>query len=336
MASIERKQLQSHLFPSGIPKLWCPTITHFSGAATPDATRIEDHLRRIAPHIKGILVPGSTGEGWQMSDQDVRNLLAIVLPLAQQLGIRALLGVLKTDVEQMLATLDSLQHVSDHPAVAGFTVCPPKGAHLSQAEIGDGLRKLLKRGQPTALYQLPQLTGNEMSPETVAALATEFPNFFLFKDTSGADRVALSGLDLGGVFLVRGSEQAGYAQWQRAGGGPYDGFLLSTTNAFAPELHHLLQLLEAGRTEEATQLSKELERLVTGAFEIVKDVPHGNAFANANKLLEHVRTFGAASLQQPPPMLYSGVRLPVELIVRVQELLASSTLPSARCPKTPA
>ena len=326
MRNLERKQLQKRLFPTGIPRLWCPTITHFSAVATPDAVRIEDHLRRISPHVKGILVPGSTGEGWQMSDDDIRNLLVIVLPLAQQLGIRVLIGVLKTDVDQMLATLEALEQLSEHPAVAGFTICPPKGENLSQAEIGEGLRKILKRGQATALYQLPQVTGNEMSPETVAALAADFPNFFLFKDTSGADRVVLSGLDLAGVFLVRGSEQSGYAQWPRAAGGPYDGFLLSTANAFAPELSYMLRLLDAGEQEEATQLSIELKRLVTGAFEIVTGVPDGNAFANANKLLEHVRTFGAASRQQPPPMLYNGIRLPVELIVRVQELLATSEL----------
>lgn len=326
MSSFERKQLQLRLFPEGIPKLWCPTITHFSAAAKPDAARIEDHLRRIAPFVKGILVPGSTGEGWQMSDRDIRNLLDIVLPLSQQLGIRVLIGVLKTDVDQMLEALDALRLHGEHPAVAGFTVCPPRGEELSQAEIRQGLRRILERGQPTALYQLPQVTGNEMAPETVATLAAEFPNFFLFKDTSGADRVALANVDLSGVFLVRGSEQTGYAQWPRSAGGPYDGFLLSTANAFAPALNQMLQLLNAGKKEEAIKLSADLEQLVTGAFEIVKNVEHGNAFANANKLLEHVRTFGTFSLQQPAPMLYNGVRLPVELVQRVQELLDGSAL----------
>ncbi len=329
MQNSDRNTLQLRLFPDGIPKLWCPTITHFAAARVPDARLIEEHLRHIAPYAKGILVPGSTGEGWQMSDDDIGHLLDIVLPLAHELDIRVLIGVLKTDVDQMLATLDTLQPQSQHPAVAGFTVCPPKGANLSQAEISNGLRQVLKRGQPTALYQLPQVTGNEMLPATVALLAEEFSNFFLFKDTSGVDHVALSGLDLSGVFLVRGSEQAGYAQWPRAAGGPYDGFLLSTANAFAPELHRLLQLLEVGELARARQISSELQRLVEGAFAIVQNVSDGNAFANANKLLAHVRKIGAASCDQPPPMLYSGVRLPVELVARVQALLATSNLPLA-------
>jgi dihydrodipicolinate synthase/N-acetylneuraminate lyase len=283
MSLTERKQLQHRLFSDGIPQLWCPTITHFAAAATPNAASIHDHLRRLAPYVKGILVPGSTGEGWQMSDSDIRNLLDIVLPLANELHIHVLIGVLKTDVTQMLATLDLLHDLLQHPAVAGFTVCPPKGDQLSQSEIKDSLRRILQRGYPTALYQLPQVTLNEMSPETVASLADEFPNFYLFKDTSGADRVALSGIDLSGVFLVRGSEQSGYAQWPREAGGPYDGFLLSTANAFAPELSHMLRLLQSGQADEAKKLSADIQRVVSAAFDIVANVPQGNAFANANK-----------------------------------------------------
>ncbi len=326
MVAVERKQLQQRVFPRGIPRLWSPTITHFAAAATPDATQIEKHLKRLAPHVQGILVPGSTGEGWQMSDADIRSLLDIVLPLADRLGIHVLIGVLKTDVDQMLATIDALGDRTRHAAVAGLTICPPKGELLSQAEIRHGLRRVLAQNFPTALYQLPQVTSNEMTPETVAELAAEFPNFILFKDTSGADRVATSGVDLAGVFLVRGSEQAGYVQWPRAAGGPYDGFLLSTTNVFAPELSRLLQLLDAGDRGSAQSLSDELLRLVTAAFELVKEVPEGNAFTNANKLLEHVRTFGARALEVPGPMLYSGNRLPATLVAQAQELLSTSQL----------
>ena len=78
---------------------------------------------------------------------------------------------------------------------------------------------MLGLGYPIALYQLPQVTENEITPETVAELASRFPNFYLFKDTSGEDRVALADLDLQGVFLVRGAEGQ-YHQWPRAVGGP--------------------------------------------------------------------------------------------------------------------
>ena len=137
--SAQRQALQAEIFPDGIPRLWCPTLTHFQAARTPDPERIQAHLAALAPCVKGILVPGSTGEGWEMTDSDIRGLLDIVLAAAAEQGIRVLIGVLKTSTDEVLA-----------------------------------------RGWPTALYQLPQVTQNELAPETVAALAAEFANILTF------------------------------------------------------------------------------------------------------------------------------------------------------------
>src|SRR5688572_5903626 len=95
-----RHALQSELFSQGIPRLWCPTLTHFRAAREPDAARIRAHLAVLAPRVGGILVPGSTGEGWEMSDADIRGLLGTVLDIAQALGVRVLIGVLKTSVRE--------------------------------------------------------------------------------------------------------------------------------------------------------------------------------------------------------------------------------------------
>jgi len=320
-SNAQRLALQHSAFPNGVPQLWCPTLTHFAEARVPDAQRICDHLAVLAPFAKGVLVPGSTGEGWEMDDDDIRRLLRIILPASHAVGMKVLLGVLKTELEQVLSTLDELDDLCQHPAVVGVTVCPPRGADLSQASILDSLRQVLLCGQRTALYQLPQVTQNEMSPETVAALAAEFPNFLLFKDTSGLDRVVMSGLDFGGVTFLRGSERGGYAKWTRKSGGPYDGYLLSTANTLAPEQSHVLQLLDAGEDSSAKRLSDDLECLVTAMFELVKDFPHGNAFTNANKVLFHIRAHGKMASSMPPPLLYNGTRLPQNLIERALRIV---------------
>ncbi len=326
MVSAERSDLQRRAFPEGVPRLWCPILTHFRAARTPDAECIREHLTNLAPFVKGILVPGSTGEGWEMDDDDVCRLLDIVLPAAESAGVKVLLGILKTDVRQVLAAIDRLDEFSRHQAVVGITVCPPRGAELSQAEIAEGLSSILSRGLSTALYQLPQVTQNEMAPETVAQLADKFANFILFKDTSGQDKVAKSGLDFGGVNFVRGSEQGGYATWTRGAGGPYDGFLLSTANSLAPELTRVLALLDAGEHSAAKALSDELEKLVQSMFAIVGGFEVGNAFSNANKLLYQLRLHGAEALKLPPPMLYSGSRLPIEFVERGLKLLDEADL----------
>ncbi|MBB6050112.1 dihydrodipicolinate synthase family protein [Armatimonas rosea] len=322
----QRQALQAALFPGGIPRLWCPTLTHFQAAHMPDPTRIQAHLTALAPQVKGILVPGSTGEGWEMGDDDIHRLLGIVLDAAAVAGIRVLIGVLKTSVEELLACLESLEPLRTHPAVAGVTICPPKGSELSQEALRAGLAQVLARGWPTALYQLPQVTQNELAPETVAALTAEFANVILFKDTSGADRVAQSGLDFGGVFLVRGAEKGGYVPWPRTGGGPYDGFLLSTANVFAPELAELLRLLDSGEQAAAEALSQTLETVVSAAFALVAEFPHGNAFANANKVLDHCRAYGDDALKVEPPLLYGGARLPQSFIVEGIALLKAHGL----------
>jgi dihydrodipicolinate synthase/N-acetylneuraminate lyase len=321
-----RRRLQSTQFPAGIPRLWCPTLTHFQSAAEPDAARIHAHLRQLAPFVKGLLVPGSTGEGWEMTDADIRKLLGIVLDAAQDSRMQVLVGVLKTNTEAVLECLDSMQDFLEHPAVAGVVVCPPKGKELSQLAIHQDLARVLRCGRPTALYQLPQVTENEMSADTVAELANEFPNFILFKDTSGTDLVAQSSRELGGVFMVRGSEQGGYASWTRGARGPYDGFLLSTANVFASELDSVLRLLDAGNIEAAQVLSSRLEEVVQKAFAMVSAFPVGNAFANANKVLDHCLAHGAAAGQYAPPLLYSGESLPVRFIDAGVSLLREHSL----------
>jgi dihydrodipicolinate synthase/N-acetylneuraminate lyase len=304
-----RDDWHARLFPNGIPSLWCPLLPHYRDDGSLDHARITAHLRHLAPHVKGFLIPGSTGDGWEMSDSEIRELLVLAQEQTAKLGLHLLIGVLKTDAAEAQRVIQEPRRGS----LSGFTVCPPKGADLPQATIRDALAGVLDLGLPTALYQLPQVTQNEMTPETVAELAARFPNFILFKDTSGADRVAASGRDFGGVFLVRGAE-GDYARWLKSGGGPYDGFLLSTANCFGRELHQVIELLRAGRRDEAQHLSDRLSAVVKEVFALVAGLPDGNAFANANKAMDHFFAHGPNATSVTPPRLHAGSRLPIEVI----------------------
>jgi dihydrodipicolinate synthase/N-acetylneuraminate lyase len=334
----QRTQLLNRLFPRGVPRLWCPTVTHFRAPGQLDAARIRRHLDHLAPQVQGILVPGSTGEGWEMSDAEILELLDVVLDHAPRAGIGVLIGVLKQHLDQMLRCLDATvewlkaraeaataQDAFARLGVVGFTVCPPKGAGLPQSEIRDALARVLSRGLPTALYQLPQVTENEMSPQTVQALAETYPNLILFKDTSGQDTVARAGVQLDGVFLVRGAE-GDYASWTRAGGGPYDGLLLSTANAFAPQLDRILRLADQGQHDQAQAASACVQQVVQQTFDLVAGFATGNPFTNANKLLDHWMAYGAEANEHQPPLLYSGVRLPTAFVEQVGHYLRAAHL----------
>jgi dihydrodipicolinate synthase/N-acetylneuraminate lyase len=255
-----------------------------------------------------------------MSDAEIRELLVLTQEQTARLGLHLLIGVLKTEARDACSVMRDYgrtlsAEIKEHGtrSTPCFTVCPPKGKDLPQETIRDALADILALGFPTALYQLPQVTQNEMSPETVADLAARFANFILFKDTSGADRVANSGQDFRSVFLVRGAEGS-YATWLKSGGGPYDGFLLSTANCFGRELHQVIEWLKAGRREEARHLSDRLSAVVKEVFTLVTGLPDGNAFANANKAMDHFFAHGPKAASVKPPRLHAGSRLPVEVI----------------------
>lgn len=337
-----RRALFRRLLPEGPPILWCPLLTHYGDAGELDTARMEAHLAHISPLVKGYLIPGTTGDGWEMSAHERRQVAEFAVGAARRLGLRVLIGVLEREagaarariaetaswLRGLGATEDDLE-VLVAAGVCGFAVCPPAGSERSQQEILAGLQGVLSLGLPAALYQLPQVTQNEMSPATVHTLADRFPNLILLKDSSGADRVACADLDYGDIFLVRGAE-GDYARWLRASGGPYDGLLLSTANCFAPWLHQLVHEGLAGHPLDAEGLSARLTSIISAAFAVVDGLPYGNRFTNANKAFDHFFAYGLKAGQVTPPWLHAGRRLPVEVIARIGEVLRQHDLMPAR------
>lgn len=311
------------------PTLWCPLLTHYDDHGRIDVQRMARHLDFLAPSVRGFLVPGSTGDGWQLSDAETRELLDAVIGLARERELQLLIGVLRPDAAAMLAFMANtiawlkqragtteLPDALRQAATVGFTFCAPHGAASTQDDIAAALDALLAVGAPAALYQLPQVTGNEIAPETVRALAARHANLLMLKDTSGADRIAdAGGAGIDRLFLVRGAE-GGYSRHLKLAGGRYDGFLLSTANVFGAQLAELVEHLRRGRRAEADALSARLEAVVNAVFAAAAPLPYGNAFTNANKALDHFMAHGPAARSVTPPRLHSGQRLPAELIDR--------------------
>jgi hypothetical protein len=294
---------------------------------------MEAHLAHVSTWVKGYLIPGSTGDGWELNDEETSLIVDFALGQALKHGLNVLLGVLKPSVEGMWGTIRSmLQKVHNFTGlhdpneallsarVSGFTVCPPTGESLPQEIISEGLSLILDMGLPTALYQLPQVTGNEISPETFARLAESYPNLIFFKDTSGADRIATSCKDTRGVFIVRGAE-GDYDRWLKPAGGLYNGFLLSTANCFPSFLSNIIELIDNGDTERARLLSDKIAHAMDNVFALIHSVPQGNMFTNANKAIDHYMAHGPLASKKEGPMLHAGVRLPESIIAETGKIL---------------
>jgi dihydrodipicolinate synthase/N-acetylneuraminate lyase len=322
----QRMELIQEFFFHGIPRLWCPPLTHYTNDGAIDFSRMSAHMAQLAPWVKGFLIPGTTGDGWELNEQETLSLVEFAARQGRTHGIITLLGVLKPEPAAMKETITAILSVlkrttgaSDgttclHLAAAcGFTVCPPTGKTLSQAEIYEGLIEIMGMGLPTALYQLPQVTENEVAPETFERLVENFPNLIFFKDTSGEDRVAMSDVDKGGVFLVRGAE-GDYARWLKDADGAYDGFLLSTANCFPDTLSVIIERVEGSDPESAAALSDRLSKAFREVFALLQPFAYGNAFTNANKAIDHFKAFGPKALRKEGPMLHAKVRLPEQTI----------------------
>ena len=94
-----RHTVINHLFPEGIPHLWCPPLTHYTDDGDIDFERMAAHLGHMSGPIKTYLVPGTTGDGWEMTEDQIRRVLAFDMDTAQKLNIQILVGILKTDAE---------------------------------------------------------------------------------------------------------------------------------------------------------------------------------------------------------------------------------------------
>jgi dihydrodipicolinate synthase/N-acetylneuraminate lyase len=329
---------------TAFPRLWCPLLTHYRADGALDTERMRAHLTHIRPHVGAFLVPGSTGDGWLMTDAEARAVLAFVLdeldrsPSADSLVMVGALKATTADARRFIeetvgyltgertGVLNAAEALR-RARVAGFTVCPPTGAEITEPEREAALAAdILALGLPTALYQLPQVTRNEMSPGLVARLAARFDNLVLFKDSSGSDTVATAGLGLGNVFLVRGAE-GDYGNWLKGSGGPYDGYLLSTANCFAAELRVIVDAAVSGRSHDPdiVRLAESVSGCVAAAFAAVADVrAPGNAFTFANKAIDHFMAHGPSAPLAPDtlPVLYGGARLPRGAVEAVGAALA--------------
>ncbi len=335
-AERDRAELISRLFPAGVPSLLCPPITHYDSEGSLDAGRIRAHMAVVARHATCLLVPGSTGDGWELSPGEVRRLLEIHAESARDLGYSILVGALHPDAaEARRAILDRLdlfkamagtanaERALASARVAGFTVCGPSGADLDQTTIEDALRRILDLGLPTAVYQLPQVTKNEISPAVLERLIGEYSNLWMMKDTSGSDRVVRAGIRRAGAVFVRGAE-GDFSSWLSEKDGEaerkYDGFLLSSANAFAEPLARMIRLLRAGDRHAANELSGRMDAVVRAVFAEASSLPFGNPFSNANKALDHVLAWGGAN-RAPAPVTHSGSLLPAGLLSEAEVVL---------------
>lgn len=303
--------------------LWVPLLSHYRDDGGIDHDRMKAHLEHIAPHVTQIMLAGSTGDGWEIGND---RLAALVDFAAQEMGAgtRVMMGTLAPGTDDVVARINLVERrLSQDAALAarfvGVTVCPPVEPDADQKRIRAHFEAVFARtSSPVSVYQLPQVTGCSIAPETFSALATN-PRVIMFKDSGGNDEVAESVEDCAKVTMLRGAE-GGYAK--AVSGQGYGGWLLSSANAFGKELRDIEAALRHGDREKATRLSDTLGAMIARLFSAAADEGGANAFSNANRAADHLRAYGKSWKSAPAPYKQNGDRLSESLIAQAAEICA--------------
>ena len=318
-----RRQILADAFGPEFPVLWCPVVTQYKPGGTIDTDAMRRHMKYLSRFVGGFLVPGSTGDGWSLTDDESNTVLDLAEEVVSTTGTRLLAGVLSTDPVTRLARVRSFSsRVAPDAPLRGIVVCAPAGKDRTQTEIEADLSTILRIGVPTAVYQLPQLTENEIEPRTFAALLERHENLCVFKDSSGADRIARELPNSRGAVYLRGAEGA-YFEALRKNGGAYDGFLLSTANCFPEQLSSIIASSDA---EAAAELSARVSSVVETAFRCASTIVGGNAFADANKAILHFMMHGVEAPLRNGPILRTGRPISSDILSEVKDSLNSNGL----------
>lgn len=345
--TMARKDRMQALFPQGEPPLlWCPVLAHYTPEGTLDKDRMFNHQNWLVQNgVTGFLVPGSTSDAWEMDMPETLDFLNTCQEIAAKIRVQTpgvgkapylLGGALKAGEDETIQAMDMMMAAAPQE-LFGFCVCPPRGIQ-DEHQMERALSQFLGKGIPCAVYQLPQVTQVTMPADMLRRLADEYDTFLFFKDSSGKDGMAQSGIGLDGVFMVRGAEGK-YAEWLAdpipSG---YHGFLLSTANVYPGQLTSLIEKVSKGASGgdliRSVEISKRVSKATEAAFGMVTNDPKvaeeigGNAFTNSAKLVDFWMAWGpdATKMRRPLPLLRSGKRLPLHLIERMGKLLKAEGL----------
>lgn len=308
--------------------VWVPLLTHYQpgGRQAIDRARTAAQVAFLRPWVRQFFLAGSTGDGWDIGDETLLDLVDTGTD-ASVFGEDAslLFGVLRPTTEAVVrnavAIEDRLSRATPAAAVVGLAICPPVSVSASQDTI---LRHygavLAATSGPIAVYQFPQVTRCAMSADTVREL-TANRRVVMYKDSGGMDDVAKAGAATG-VMTLRGAESA-YAEMLKPRG-PYDGWLLSSGNALPQLLRRVADELARGEDEAASASSARLSAVMSRLLAAVDPLPFGLSYSNANRIADHLLAWGGQWRTAPPPVTAGGDRFPSELMDEIAGVLASA------------
>ncbi len=158
-----------------------PAITPFrDGKIDREGIKVlMDHLHRI--NVSGIFPMGSTGASPIVSKDMHKKVIEEFFEFKKENDV-FLPGTGKNSIEETL----EISKFSEDLGVDALVIVTPYYIKMKQDSIYFYFESLLKRiDTPIIIYNIPQLTGNSIQPETVKKLSENYSQVIGIKDSSG-------------------------------------------------------------------------------------------------------------------------------------------------------
>ena len=172
--------------------VWCPSITPMDNDGKIDLNGLNQHLKRLTEaKIDVILLMGSIGE---FASFTLEERLLLIREARAMSSLKMVANVSSTCQNDVLLMAQEAYR-SGYDAVM---ILPPYYYGQTAKQLLSYFRQLgQKLSGKWFAYNFPARTGCDLTPELVASLAAEFPNFAGIKDTGAVreDFAVLSGYD---------------------------------------------------------------------------------------------------------------------------------------------
>ncbi|MEM3820643.1 MAG: dihydrodipicolinate synthase family protein [Candidatus Micrarchaeaceae archaeon] len=158
-----------------------PTISPFRRNRIDEGAveKLMDHLHKIG--VSGVFPMGSNGASPFISNMTHKKILEVFSKFRRE-GELFIPGVGKNSIED---TLEISKYAEDLGSDA-IVVVTPYYFKVSQASMYSYFSEIASRVEiPLLVYNIPQLTGNSITPETVMKLSENHSNIIGIKDSSG-------------------------------------------------------------------------------------------------------------------------------------------------------
>ncbi len=226
----------------------------------------ENALEQIVKwHIEqgtnGFVPCGTTGESPTLSHEEHRLVVEIVVETAKNIDVKVIAGTGSNSTQE---ALEFIQHAESVGADAALVVTPyynkptPKGLIAHFTALNDAVKLL-----PIFIYNIPARSVIDMSPETMAIVAS-LSNVVGVKDATGdLNRVNLQRMVCGPEFIQLSGEDATALGFNAQGGVG----CISVTANIAPKLCAEFQAFTlAGQYEKALEIQDKLMPLHCALF----------------------------------------------------------------------